>query len=63
MCANCAAAEHNDGDEWIDLLDRERLQQAISGYDAVFHLPAAARRSPAICFVVRTSPTPRANSP
>jgi nucleoside-diphosphate-sugar epimerase len=55
------AAGHNVGDEWIDLLDRERLRQAISGCDAVFHLAAAARGSLAICFVVRASPTPRAN--
>ena len=27
-------------DEWIDLLDRDRLHRAISGCDAVFHLAA-----------------------
>jgi dihydroflavonol-4-reductase len=34
------AAGHEVGDEWIDLLDRERLARAISGCDAVFHLAA-----------------------
>jgi dihydroflavonol-4-reductase len=34
------AAGHDVGDEWIDLLDRERLRRAISGCDAVFHLAA-----------------------
>ncbi len=34
------AAGHEVGDEWIDLLDRERLRRAISGCDAVFHLAA-----------------------
>ncbi len=34
------AAGHEVGDEWIDLLDRERLRQAIAGCDAVFHLAA-----------------------
>ena len=34
------AAGHDVGDEWIDLLDRERLRQAISGCEAVFHLAA-----------------------
>jgi len=34
------AAGHEVGDEWIDLLDRERLGRAISGCDAVFHLAA-----------------------
>jgi dihydroflavonol-4-reductase len=33
-------AGHNVGDEWIDLLDRERLRKAIAGCDAVFHLAA-----------------------
>jgi dihydroflavonol-4-reductase len=28
------------GDEWIDLLDRERLSRAVEGCDAVFHLAA-----------------------
>lgn len=31
---------HEVGDEWIDLLDRERLRRAIEGCDAVFHLAA-----------------------
>ena len=34
------AAGHEVGDEWIDLLDRERLRRAIAGCDAVFHLAA-----------------------
>ncbi len=34
------SAGHEVGDEWIDLLDRERLRRAISGCDAVFHLAA-----------------------
>ena len=34
------AAGHEVGDEWIDLLDRERLRRAVSGCDAVFHLAA-----------------------
>jgi dihydroflavonol-4-reductase len=34
------AAGHEVGDEWIDLLDRERLRHAIAGCDAVFHLAA-----------------------
>ena len=34
------AAGHDVGDEWIDLLDRERLRQAISSCEAVFHLAA-----------------------
>lgn len=34
------AAGHEVGDEWIDLLDRERLRPAIAGCDAVFHLAA-----------------------
>jgi dihydroflavonol-4-reductase len=34
------AAGHEVGDEWIDLLDRERLRRAISGCGAVFHLAA-----------------------
>ena len=33
-------AGHEVGDEWIDLLDRERLRRAMSGCDAVFHLAA-----------------------
>ena len=33
-------AGHDVGDEWIDLLDRERLRRAIAGCDAVFHLAA-----------------------
>jgi dihydroflavonol-4-reductase len=33
-------AGHDVGDEWIDLLDRERLRAAIAGCDAVFHLAA-----------------------
>jgi dihydroflavonol-4-reductase len=31
---------HDVRDEWIDLLDRERLRTAIQGCDAVFHLAA-----------------------
>ena len=34
------AAGHEVGDEWIDLLDRERLRRAIDGCEAVFHLAA-----------------------
>jgi dihydroflavonol-4-reductase len=34
------AAGHEVADEWIDLLDRERLRGAISGCEAVFHLAA-----------------------
>jgi dihydroflavonol-4-reductase len=34
------AAGHDVDDEWIDLLDRERLRRAIAGCDAVFHLAA-----------------------
>jgi dihydroflavonol-4-reductase len=34
------AAGHDVGDEWIDLLDRERLRRAMAGCDAVFHLAA-----------------------
>jgi dihydroflavonol-4-reductase len=34
------AAGHDVRDEWIDLLDRERLRRAISGCEAVFHLAA-----------------------
>jgi dihydroflavonol-4-reductase len=34
------AAGHEVGDEWIDLLDRERLGRAIAGCEAVFHLAA-----------------------
>jgi dihydroflavonol-4-reductase len=34
------AAGHEVRDEWIDLLDHERLHRAISGCDAVFHLAA-----------------------
>jgi len=34
------AAGHEVGDEWIDLLDRERLRSAIAGCEAVFHLAA-----------------------
>jgi dihydroflavonol-4-reductase len=34
------AAGADVGDEWIDLLDRERLRRAIAGCDAVFHLAA-----------------------
>jgi dihydroflavonol-4-reductase len=33
-------AGHDVGDEWIDLLDRERLHDAIAGCEAVFHLAA-----------------------
>jgi dihydroflavonol-4-reductase len=33
-------AGHEVRDEWIDLLDRERLRRAIEGCDAVFHLAA-----------------------
>jgi dihydroflavonol-4-reductase len=33
-------AGHEVKDEWIDLLDRERLRRAIEGCDAVFHLAA-----------------------
>jgi dihydroflavonol-4-reductase len=33
-------AGHRVGDEWIDLLDRERLCGAMTGCDAVFHLAA-----------------------
>jgi dihydroflavonol-4-reductase len=33
-------AGHEVGDEWIDLLDRDRLRRAIDGCDAVFHLAA-----------------------
>lgn len=33
-------AGHEVRDEWIDLLDRERLRAAIRGCDAVFHLAA-----------------------
>jgi dihydroflavonol-4-reductase len=33
-------AGHEVGDEWVDLLDRERLRRAIDGCDAVFHLAA-----------------------
>jgi dihydroflavonol-4-reductase len=33
-------AGHDVGDEWIDLLDRERLRRALSGCEAVFHLAA-----------------------
>ena len=31
---------HDVGNEWIDLLDRERLRRAIAGCEAVFHLAA-----------------------
>jgi len=34
------AAGHAVRDEWIDLLDRDRLRNAIAGCDAVFHLAA-----------------------
>jgi dihydroflavonol-4-reductase len=34
------AAGHEVNDEWIDLLDRERLRRAIAGCEAVFHLAA-----------------------
>ena len=34
------AAGHDVRDEWIDLLDRERLRSAIRGCDAVFHVAA-----------------------
>lgn len=34
------AAGHEVGDDWIDLLDRDRLRRAIAGCDAVFHLAA-----------------------
>ena len=34
------AAGHDVRDEWIDLLDRDRLRDAITGCDAVFHLAA-----------------------
>src|SRR5439155_13756549 len=34
----CAGAEVHD--EWIDLLDRERLRRAIRGCDAVLHVAA-----------------------
>ena len=34
------AAGHEVGDEWIDLLDRDRLRRAIDGCEAVFHLAA-----------------------
>ncbi len=33
-------AGHDVRDEWIDLLDRERLRGAMTGCDAVFHLAA-----------------------
>jgi dihydroflavonol-4-reductase len=33
-------AGHEVGDEWIDLVDRERLRRAIAGSEAVFHLAA-----------------------
>ena len=33
-------AGHEVGDEWIDLLDRDRLGLAIEGCEAVFHLAA-----------------------
>jgi dihydroflavonol-4-reductase len=33
-------AGHDVGEEWIDLLDRERLRRAIAGCEAVFHLAA-----------------------
>ena len=33
-------AGHEVGDEWIDLLDRERLRRAMTGCGAVFHLAA-----------------------
>ncbi len=33
-------AGHDVGDEWIDLLDRDRLRRAMAGCDAVFHLAA-----------------------
>jgi dihydroflavonol-4-reductase len=33
-------AGHDVGDEWIDLLDRERLRAAMAACDAVFHLAA-----------------------
>ncbi len=33
-------AGHEVGDEWIDLLDRERLRAGVAGCDAVFHLAA-----------------------
>jgi len=33
-------AGHDVRDEWIDLLDRERLRSAMNGCDAVFHLAA-----------------------
>ncbi|HEX3456153.1 MAG TPA: NAD-dependent epimerase/dehydratase family protein [Gaiellaceae bacterium] len=33
-------AGHDVGDEWIDLLDRDRLRDAIARCDAVFHLAA-----------------------
>jgi dihydroflavonol-4-reductase len=34
------SAGHDVRDDWIDLLDRERLRAAIRGCDAVFHLAA-----------------------
>ena len=34
------AAAHDVRDEWIDLLDRDRLRRAFEGCDAVFHLAA-----------------------
>ena len=34
------AAGHEARDEWIDLLDRERLRRAMTGCGAVFHLAA-----------------------
>jgi dihydroflavonol-4-reductase len=33
-------AGHEVGDEWVDLLDRERLRRAMAGCGAVFHLAA-----------------------
>jgi dihydroflavonol-4-reductase len=33
-------AGHDVDEEWIDLLDRDRLRRAIDGCDAVFHLAA-----------------------
>jgi dihydroflavonol-4-reductase len=33
-------AGHDVGDEWIDLLDRDRLRRAMAGCDAVCHLAA-----------------------
>jgi len=33
-------AGHDVGDEWVDLLDRDRLRRAIAGCDSVFHLAA-----------------------